>query len=300
MDAFDILGITPAASTDEVDAAWRGLAKQFHPDRFPEADTEGRKRLNDAMARINAAHSALKDPAQRAAIIRERTTPSPNRPAQRGPVVGECDLCGSAPAEQFTFRHQTAWLIGAQQWRIDAELCRDCAMAFGRAKQNRTLLTGWWGVLSFFRNLGIIAGNASGLSRAGRMRAPQRDQRVVTPLTSPLPQGKPLLARAGVWVTAIAIAGLGVVAVNDAQTSGANTSNSNASSYRPPAAAAQREATWAVGSCITGSSMVEPVPCSSYHTGRIVGRTTSPQLCDASTESYVEDGAIVWCIDEDV
>ena len=126
------------------------------------------------------------------------------------------------------------------------------------------------------------------------MRAPQRDQRVVTPLSSPLPQGKPLLARAGVWVTAIAIAGLGAVAVNDSQTSGANTT-----SYTPPAAAPQREATWAVGSCIAGSSMVEPVPCSSYHSGRIIGRTTSPLLCDDAYDSYVEDGAIVWCIDED-
>lgn len=282
MDAFDILGITPAASADEVDAAWRALAKQFHPDRFPEADADGRKRLGDAMARINDAHSALKDPVRREAIVRERTTAG--RPAQRGPIVGECDLCGSAPAEQFTFRHQTAWLIGAQQWRLDAELCRDCAMAFGRAKQNRTLVTGWWGVLSFFRNVGIIAGNASGLSRAARMGVPKRDDRVVTPLSSPLPQGKPLLARTGVWVTAAALAGLGALAVNDAQSSSSPTSE---------------DLRWEVGACVAGGSMVGVVRCDDSHSGRIVSRSTRPDQCVASAESYVQDGAIVWCIDED-
>lgn len=284
MDAFDILGITPAASADEVDAAWRALAKQFHPDRFPEADAEGRKRLGDAMARINAAHSALKDPVRREAIVRERTAPTTSRPAQRGPVVGECDLCGSAPAAQFTFRHQTAWLIGAQQWRLDAELCRDCAMAFGRAKQNRTLVTGWWGVFSFFRNVGIIAGNASGLSLAGRMGVPKRDERVVTPLSSPLPQGKPLLARAGVWVTAVAIAGFGALAASGAQSSSS------------PSPADLR---WEVGACVAGGSMVGVVPCSDSHSGRIVSRAARSDLCGMLAESYVEDGAFVWCIDED-
>jgi DnaJ domain len=54
MDPFAVLGIGPHASPEEVAAAYRRLAKRFHPDR---AGDRGARR----MAEINAAYDQLRD-----------------------------------------------------------------------------------------------------------------------------------------------------------------------------------------------------------------------------------------------
>ena len=54
LDAYKVLGIPPTATKDEVRAAYRALARRWHPDRFmpgPERDW-----ANEKMARINAAY----------------------------------------------------------------------------------------------------------------------------------------------------------------------------------------------------------------------------------------------------
>lgn len=56
MDAYKVLDIPPTASREEIRAAYRKLARRWHPDRFmpgPERDW-----ANDKMARINAAYRA--------------------------------------------------------------------------------------------------------------------------------------------------------------------------------------------------------------------------------------------------
>jgi hypothetical protein len=53
-DPFAVLGVTPGASADEVAAAYRRLAKRWHPDRAGGAQDAGR------MAEINAAYDLLR------------------------------------------------------------------------------------------------------------------------------------------------------------------------------------------------------------------------------------------------
>src|SRR3954451_19301966 len=55
MDPHAVLGIAPEASGDEVAAAYRRLAKRFHPDHAGEAAAA-------RMAEINAAYARLRDP----------------------------------------------------------------------------------------------------------------------------------------------------------------------------------------------------------------------------------------------
>jgi DnaJ domain len=57
VDPFNVLGITPAASDAEVAAAYRRLAKQWHPDRHGSGSVE-------RMAEINAAYELLRVTAQ--------------------------------------------------------------------------------------------------------------------------------------------------------------------------------------------------------------------------------------------
>jgi hypothetical protein len=57
-DPHDILGVEPGASSEEVRAAWRALARQHHPDLTAD-DPEAARRATRRMAEINAAYVSL-------------------------------------------------------------------------------------------------------------------------------------------------------------------------------------------------------------------------------------------------
>ena len=56
-DPYQVLGLSPGASDDEVKAAYRKLAQKYHPDLHP-GDAEAAKQ----MQRINAAYEQIKNP----------------------------------------------------------------------------------------------------------------------------------------------------------------------------------------------------------------------------------------------
>lgn len=90
-DLYATLGVIPSASTEEINAAYRKLARRHHPDVTASATAEQR------MSEINAARDVLSDPDRRAAYDRERAgAPRP------GWLYGETedeDLVGAAFAE---------------------------------------------------------------------------------------------------------------------------------------------------------------------------------------------------------
>jgi molecular chaperone DnaJ len=61
-DYYEVLGIKRVATEIEIKTAYRGLAKEFHPDRNA-GDKEAERRFKE----INEAYEALKDPQKRAA-----------------------------------------------------------------------------------------------------------------------------------------------------------------------------------------------------------------------------------------
>jgi curved DNA-binding protein CbpA len=65
-DAYLLLGLPSTASTDEVGAACRRLARTFHPDR------NGSARATAEMAVVNAVRRTMIDPDARAEYDRER------------------------------------------------------------------------------------------------------------------------------------------------------------------------------------------------------------------------------------
>jgi DnaJ-like protein len=79
VDPFAELGVAPDASAEEVAAAYRRLAKQWHPDR---AGGEGAAR----MAQINAAYDLLRSEAWLERHGAAPPAPAPAAPARRAPA----------------------------------------------------------------------------------------------------------------------------------------------------------------------------------------------------------------------
>jgi hypothetical protein len=277
---FEVLGVSASATDQEVSAAYHRLAKEFHPDAHPGASQAERLHYEEAMSRINAAYDALKTQSGRAS----QATSEAHDPTSRfrSPVSGECDLCGSSPAREFHFEYQTAWIFSARRYSSTLELCRACALAMGRAHQNRTLDTGWYGIFAFFWNFGVVFRNASGLRAAAAMPSPTQHDEVVAPLRGPVAPTPPLLRRGGAWFAAALVAVVIVVIV----VFGSKSSD------------APLHTNFEVGACVQGTGTVTPVDCSASHSGKIVDSADSPNGCPAAATGYVTDGGTVYCIDD--
>ena len=102
-----VLGVEHGATPDDIKAAWRGLARQHHPDLTGD-DPEAARRATRRMAEINAAYAALtragetvegqRDAGVRrrsgsgAAVPRNRRAAGPPPPRPTRPVTGRLDM----------------------------------------------------------------------------------------------------------------------------------------------------------------------------------------------------------------
>ena len=65
MTLYDILGLPRDATPGEIRAAYRALAKQYHPDLVQQADGDTRKLAEERLKAINEAYTTLSDPIAR-------------------------------------------------------------------------------------------------------------------------------------------------------------------------------------------------------------------------------------------
>ena len=99
-DYYDVLGLTPAASQDEIRHAFRELAKRWHPDLFVNATPHERERAERRMRAIVVAHETLSDPGRRASYDLRRIV-LPEHRAMPGSAVyyDTFTASGSAPTQ---------------------------------------------------------------------------------------------------------------------------------------------------------------------------------------------------------
>ena len=64
---YEILGVEKSASPEELKAAYRKLAKKYHPDLFTTASDEEKKKAEEQFKEINHAYDVLSDPQKKAA-----------------------------------------------------------------------------------------------------------------------------------------------------------------------------------------------------------------------------------------
>jgi hypothetical protein len=154
---------------------------------------------------------------------------------------GTCRVCGGGPAVDATFRGHRGMIILMRFLRTPGPFCRSCGTAVVRDMSAKTLLLGWWGIISFFATPVTLIINV----------IQWRKIKMLPPLQSyghrpPLDPGKPLVRRPamlGLLVPILVIVVLIVAAV------AGQSDPSNA----------------AVGDCIqhTGTDSAKIVSCSS-------------------------------------
>jgi curved DNA-binding protein CbpA len=127
-DVYRLLGIPATASTDEITAACRRLARTFHPDR------NGSRRATEEMQVVNVVRQTLTDPTLRARYDRERwrfhaDLTRAAAPAQRAwePV----HLVASAPAPWQRYARAAVVGIRSAVAALLPPRCRGCRTVVG-------------------------------------------------------------------------------------------------------------------------------------------------------------------------
>lgn len=98
-DDFTLLGLDKAFALDraKLDAAWKALQAQVHPDRFAAEGAASQRIAMQWAVRVNEAHQRLKDPLKRAAYL--------------------CQLAGVPVRAENNTAMPGAFLMQQMQWR---------------------------------------------------------------------------------------------------------------------------------------------------------------------------------------
>lgn len=206
---YELLGVNPDVTNDELRSHYRKLAFMFHPDHHVSLDPEKIAEHSARMSELNRAYEVLSNPQKRSAYDRylsgqDLSDTSFFYGSQRYPGDDECMLCGYHPAIHFVLFATQGKIFSAFKGHIEAITCRECGISLFRDVQNRTLIQGWWGITAVFSNLSCLAKNFVvylKLRDLDKPTAPETD--VLTPFSKPQKRGRPLIARSGMWVTAI-------------------------------------------------------------------------------------------------
>jgi molecular chaperone HscB len=125
---FEIFGLPPqfAIERNALDARWKELQREAHPDRFASADAQAQRQAMQWSVRINEAYQRLKDPVKRASYL--------------------CELKGAPIQAESNTAMPPAFLMQQMQWREDLEEAQGAAdlerMADDVAAARRVMLDG--------------------------------------------------------------------------------------------------------------------------------------------------------------
>jgi hypothetical protein len=116
-DHYRVLGVHPSASSEQIRAAYRDLARRLHPDHQRDASAPEVSLAERRMREINEAWRVLQDPARRRLydVGREHRPVAPGRPAagvDRFDADADDDLVDVGPSDMTTRAvHGLPWIV---------------------------------------------------------------------------------------------------------------------------------------------------------------------------------------------
>ena len=214
---YDVLGVAPTAAPDEVAAAHQRLALMYDPGAYEMAPPDVRVEFEQSMKQINEAYEELRgsDAAHQSAAWQVPSADYSKHQEAASYTGPYCVLCGSAPVAPVELKQGIGLLLTRRVKTFAGSVCRDCGTAMYRTVQNRTLWTGWWGVISFFSNIVFILSNLGAYLSIRRLASPSPTPKShITPLQRPAARGRSLFGKSGVWFAVVAIGSVVLVVVN--------------------------------------------------------------------------------------
>ena len=194
---YEVLRVPVNAGDDEIVAAHIRLVSLLDPDLHPRASAAAKQELREAVKLVDTARGVLTRPALRREHDSELGKPAPSEPPADPTNTDGCMICGSTPANHVVFRRQQGMLYRRRIWRVEGTVCRDCGRSVGRDWQSRTLIAGWWGMISLFVNSYYVLANTVELFGLFGLDRPDRDPATASPLPAPLDPKPPLILRLG-------------------------------------------------------------------------------------------------------
>lgn len=107
-DHYATLEVRPTATAQEIERAYRRLARANHPDLLRAAPPEVRQRAEEALKRVNRAHRVLGDRERRRAYDHERA----RRPAAPRPAPADPRPASPAPSRPPVAERTSHWGAG--------------------------------------------------------------------------------------------------------------------------------------------------------------------------------------------
>lgn len=124
-DLYEVLQVSPKAEPEVVEAAYRRLARKYHPDINQDPADAAR------MADLNRAYETLRDPARRSAYDRERTSLPPVPPSARAGPRSARRAAAVAVAAEVPQDVPVAAAVDVRRVGIACRACRAAAYRRG-------------------------------------------------------------------------------------------------------------------------------------------------------------------------
>lgn len=175
-DYYKILEVDPKATNEQIKAQYHFLVHAWHPDKFP--DNQLKSKAEEKLKEINEAYSVLSDTSKRENYDRAfrsyssqpkpQTQNSYTQPVettstqskQKTQSIGYCQSCFLPAETKYVEFHENIGMVFMRQHRaVKGNLCKSCIDYYFWNLTGKTMLLGWWGIISFIVTPFILLNN---------------------------------------------------------------------------------------------------------------------------------------------
>jgi len=165
---YQVLDLEPTATHEQVKAQYRFLGHAWHPDKFP--SLEQKSKAEEKIKEINEAYSILGNPIKRnkydktlyfpESVTEKDANPHPPQDSKNTAPQHYCDNCGiPAETKYVEFYENIGLIIIRHSQSIKGSFCKHCINYYFWNFTGKTMLFGWWGIISFVITPFILLNN---------------------------------------------------------------------------------------------------------------------------------------------